>query len=70
MTVNKLDQVEDFICDYCGEECDGNLKFQIFINEGTEDHDTAICCPDCIATWFTETPEDVKSMTVKRVEGN
>ena len=61
--------IEDFDCDYCGEEVDGNFKFQVFINEGTPDSNTAISCPDCIATWFTETPEDVVNMRVIKMEG-
>ncbi len=62
--------IEDFICPYCGEEVDGYFKFQIFVNEGTDDYDTAIVCPDCIATWFTETPEEVQNMRIVKLEGN
>jgi hypothetical protein len=67
MAENSL--VQDFVCDYCGGEVDGYFKFQVFINEGTPDEETAISCPDCIATWFTETPEDVKNMRVIKLEG-
>lgn len=60
--------IEDFVCDYCGEECDGHLKFQVFVNENTEDYDTAISCPECISTWFTETPQDVFNMRIIKME--
>ncbi len=60
--------IEDFVCDYCGEEIDGNFKFQVFINENTpNEYSTAISCPDCIATWFTETPKDVINMRVIKI---
>lgn len=61
--------IDDFICDYCGEECDGNHKFKIFVNEGNGNvDDTAISCPGCIATFFTETPEDVLNMRIIKLE--
>lgn len=59
---------EDFVCDYCGDEVEGKFKFQVFVNENTENYDTAISCPECVATWYTETPNDVKNMRIIRME--
>ena len=69
MAVNKLDQVEDFECQYCGEVCDGNLKFKISIvyTDDLSQDGVSPCCPSCIATFFTETPEDIKTMKVEAI---
>jgi len=60
--------VEDFICEFCGEECDGNLKFKVSVvyTEGSKDKDV-ICCPGCVSTFFTETPEDIKKVEVEAI---
>ena len=68
MCENIQDQVKDFICDFCGEECDGTLKFKVnvvYVDE-TVDNDV-ICCPGCVSTFFTETPEDIKTMKVEAI---
>lgn len=59
-------------CNDCGEEYFSNIKFNVKIihpNDGefiqTENADM---CPDCVATWFSECPEDVKSAIITRVE--
>lgn len=71
MTVNIQDQevIEDFECQYCGGICDGTRKFRIFIDYVGDDRpdEASPVCPDCIATFFTETPEDVKNMKVERI---
>ncbi|GAH74980.1 unnamed protein product [marine sediment metagenome] len=62
--------IEDFICNYCGEEIDGNFKFRVFVNEYIPGEcNIAISCPDCIATWFTETPEEVMTMRIVKMKG-
>lgn len=55
---------EDFMCEYCGEEYEGSLAFYILVKFTNGNRETARTCPDCIATFFTETPEDVETMTV------
>ena len=69
MSEDQVVAIEDFECQYCGEECDGNLKFKISISYVGDDRDDGVspCCPSCIATFFTETPEDIKTMKVEAI---
>ncbi len=59
--------IEDFECGFCGEEIDGNFKFQVEVEYVNDPKESIISCPDCIATFFTETPEDIKTMTVEAI---
>lgn len=58
-------------CEYCGEMYRDDLFFK-FTVQNTPDanfsisHESGEACADCIATWFSETPEDVKSMMIWR----
>ena len=56
--------IEDFVCMYCGEEYEGTLAFHVLVEFTDGKTETARSCPDCIATFFTETPEDVETMTI------
>ena len=58
-----LREIDDFECDYCGEIYSNMDAFYINV----DDEDKGICCPDCIATWFTEDPESITKMTIERV---
>ena len=58
-------------CFYCGEEYDESLFFNFTVQNtstGNRDvsYDSGECCADCIATWFSETPEDVQNMMIWR----
>lgn len=57
-------------CEYCGEKYQENLFFNFTIqntpNNNMSSHDSGEACADCIATWFSETPEDVQSMMIWR----
>ena len=56
--------IEDFVCEYCGEEYEGTLAFHIDVEFVSGNKESQRCCPDCIATFFTETPEEVETMTI------
>lgn len=56
--------IEDFVCDYCGEEYEGTLAFHVDVEFIDGRKETQRSCPDCIATFFTETPGDVETMTI------
>ena len=63
---DQVEAIEDFICEFCGDECDGNLKFKVnvvYVDDTVEKD--VICCPDCVSTFFTETPEDIKTFHVE-----
>lgn len=62
--VSKVKVIEDFKCEYCGEEYQGTLAFHMIVEYTNGKTETARSCPDCIATFFTETPEDVETMTI------
>ena len=66
---DQVEAIEDFICQYCGDECDGNLKFKVSIvytNDQSLDS-VSPCCPDCVALFFTHTPEDIQTMKVEAI---
>ena len=56
------------ICEWCGEN---KSVFSIEVN-CTDDsvQESNLVCPNCVATWFTETPDDVERMSVVRLEAN
>ncbi len=64
MAENKTVVIEDFECEYCGEEWEGHIAFHVEVLFVDGRKETARTCPDCIATFFTETPEDVETMVV------
>lgn len=53
-------------CEWCGEE---ESVFSIKV-DCTDDsvQESDLVCPACVAIWFSETPEDVESMVVVRLE--
>ena len=53
-------------CVWCGEVYRDDLLFNYMIKSPNGDTDTTEACSDCIATWFSETPEDVEIMTIWR----
>ena len=56
------------ICEYCGEH---EVVFSIVVTSpdgSVEESD--LVCPNCIGTWFTESPEDVERMSVVRLEAD
>ena len=57
-----------FECGFCGGVYESSLKFYVEVEYINDPKEAVISCPDCIATFFTETPKDIKTMTVKRVE--
>ena len=50
------------MCEWCGEE--GVFFFRFAITSPKGSFEEGIACADCIATWFKETPEDVRTMTI------
>ncbi|HEC38094.1 hypothetical protein LCGC14_0761930 [marine sediment metagenome] len=54
------------ICEYCGEH---EAQFSIEVNcTDNSVQDSNLVCASCVATWFTETPENVESMSIVRLE--
>lgn len=53
-------------CEYCGEE-DAIFSIEVICTDGSL-QSSELICPKCIANWYTETPEDVRTMLVKRLE--
>ena len=54
------------MCEYCGEN---EAVFSIKVNSPNGDYEESNeVCPNCVAIWFTETPEEVQNMVVKRLE--
>ncbi len=51
-------------CEYCGEVYQVNLFFNFSVDSNDGTHTAGVMCADCMATWFSETPEDVKNMMV------
>lgn len=53
-------------CEYCGEN---EAVFSIEVNSPNGDcEESNEVCPECVAIWFTETPEDVERMSIVRLE--
>ena len=52
-------------CEYCGEN-EAVFKIEVESPDGTIEHGDKTCA-NCIATWFTETPEDVQKLYVRRI---
>jgi len=54
-------------CEYCGEN---EAVFSIEVNspDGTCEESNLVC-PECVATWFTESQEDVERMSIVRLVG-
>ena len=57
---------EIFTCDYCSQEYPTLLRFDILIDNGDGTSDDGLCCPDCIASFFTEDPESIAYMRIDR----
>ena len=58
---------EEVMCEYCGEN---KALFSIEVNSPNGDcEESNEVCSDCVAIWFTETPEDVERMSIVRLEG-
>jgi len=53
------------LCEYCGEN-EAEFSIKVKCPDGSVE-ESDIVCPDCIGTWFTESPEDVKIMIVVRL---
>ncbi len=54
-------EMEAIECEYCGEE---EAAFRIEVRSPSKEVDKHDACPHCVATFFTETPEDVEFMQV------
>lgn len=53
------------LCEYCGEN-EAEFSIKVISPDGSVE-ESDIVCGGCVATWFTESPEDVKSMEVKKL---
>ena len=53
-------------CQYCGETYLNTLFFKFSVVSPDNTSETEEACADCIGSWFTETPEDVKTMMIWR----
>ena len=55
-------------CYFCGEN---EAVFSIEVNciDGSV-QGSDLVCPSCVATWYTETPDDVERMSVVRLEAD
>ena len=55
----------NFTCEWCEEEYDISLRFEVSgIVIGNKIHE--VVCPDCIAAWFQEAPEQIEKITIDR----
>lgn len=55
-------------CEYCGEH-ESVFSIEVNMVDGTCETSDLVC-PGCVATFYSETPEVVESMSVVRLEGN
>ena len=55
-------------CEYCDED-EAEFKFEVITPQGNVEK-SELACPQCVGTWFMETPEDVSKMTIYRLEEN
>jgi protein-arginine kinase activator protein McsA len=53
-------------CEYCGEN-EAQFEFKVLRSDNKYETSKGVC-GDCVATWFTETPEDLKTMHVEKLE--
>jgi len=53
-------------CEYCGEH-ESVFSIEVHSPNG-ECEESNLVCPNCVAIWFTETPEDVERMSIVRLE--
>lgn len=58
-------KMADKKCEYCGEE-EALFSIEINCTDGSKEESNLIC-NHCVATWFTETPEDVERMSIVRL---
>jgi len=63
----KTEQVKK-LCEYCGEY-EAEFSIEVNCTDGSVEESNLVCA-DCVATWFTETPESVERMSIVRLEAN
>lgn len=61
-----LADMKSLECEYCGE---AKAEFSIEVNwTNGKVEESNLVCPGCVATFYTETPEEVERMSVVRLE--
>lgn len=66
---SEIKSKKTFKCEYCGKQCSVDLKFKVYVAYDDLSEECSLqSCSDCVAMFFTETPEKIAFASISRVK--